>query len=471
MASCWRIQTGLTSKIIMRRLLTPLVLVITLSATAVPRFALAQAALTRDFELEASRSEHLEVEPVNMDKVYLEDEKRVLAGHVPQYATAIPVMVKPLADQQWVEQQWSRVGDEVFRWRLGVTSPGALSLSLAFSHYQMPENGQLFVSSADGRQRLGPYTAADNKAHGQLWTPPLDGDSLVLELTVPGAELERLELELTRIHHGYAGLGGPEPRSGSCQRDVACSETSIWQDVARSVALVSIEGVRFCSGFLVNNTQLDGRPLFITAAHCGVTAENAASVVVMWNYESPLCDEEGAPDLDPVRQSQTGATLRASYAPSDFVLLELDEVPDAEWNVHYAGWDRSESEPLSAAAIHHPNTDRKRISFDYDRARTSSYLKRQRSLDGDHLQVTGWDLGTTEGGSSGSPLFNQDQRVVGQLHGGYAACSNRRADWFGRLAVSWTGGETRESRLSEWLDPLVSAAVVLDGINASDLPE
>ena len=34
----------------------------------------------------------------------------------------------------------------------------------------------------------------------------------------------------------------------------------------------------------------------------------------------------------------------------------------------------------------------------------------------------GWELGVTEGGSSGSPLFDQNGRIIGQLFGGTATC-------------------------------------------------
>ncbi len=447
--------------IIMRSLLISL----TLTAVVSP-LALAQELPQRGPRFDLSRIERYELPRVDLERARLDDEQRVIAGEVPHFAVAVEVAISP-----WDHGQWDTLGDDEARWRLALDSPGALSLSLAFRRFHMPEGGRLEIYSADGELHAGPFTAADNEDHGELWTPPLLTDFLILEVVIPDEGFYLLELELDRVHHGYAGFGGPEPRSGECQRDVACSETEVWQDVARSVALVSIQGVRFCTGFLVNNTHIDGQALFVTAYHCGVDAANAASVVVMWNYAAPLCGEGAAPELDLTRQFQTGAVLRAAYEPSDFVLLELDDRPDPAWGVYYAGWDRTPTLPQSAAAIHHPNTDRKRISFDYDGTEPTPYLEGERVAEADHLRVVTWEVGTTEGGSSGAPLFNQDQRVVGQLHGGYAACGNGRSDWFGRFSVSWDGGGTRESRLADWLDPLATAAAALDGLDASDLPE
>ncbi len=76
-------------------------------------------------------------------------------------------------------------------------------------------------------------------------------------------------------------------------------------------------------------------------------------------------------------------------------------------------------------------------------------------------------MGSTEGGSSGAPLYNQDMRVVGLLHGGYAACGDARADWFGRFSVAWAGAGSSRTRLSDWLDPLATGAVTLDGLDGS----
>ena len=38
--------------------------------------------------------------------------------------------------------------------------------------------------------------------------------------------------------------------------------------------------------------------------------------------------------------------------------------------------------------------------------------------------IRGWDIGSTEGGSSGAPLFNAGQRVIGLLSGGIARCGD-----------------------------------------------
>lgn len=87
-----------------------------------------------------------------------------------------------------------------------------------------------------------------------------------------------------------------------------------------------------------------------------------------------------------------------------------------------------------------------------------------------HLHVF-WDTpGTTEGGSSGSPLYSPDGRVIGQLHGGLASCTTTGADhsdYYGRVFTSWTGGGANASRLSNWLDPAASGAEFIDGLDST----
>jgi len=174
-------------------------------------------------------------------------------------------------------------------------------------------------------------------------------------------------------------------------------------------------------------------------------------VVVYWNYQSPDC---GLRDGGSLAQTSNGSTLLARYTTSDFILLELDEVPDMAFGVKYAGWNRTLDDPTSATAIHHPRSDVKSISFENDPLTTTAYLQiLPQPGTGNHLRVADWDLGTTESGSSGSPLFDQDHNIVGQLHGGDAACANDLADWYGRLSTSWDGGGAVDSRLSDHLDP------------------
>jgi hypothetical protein len=388
----------------------------------------------------------VEAPPVDLAAVAIEDEERETAGLAPRFAIPDPVFIIPDTDGVW-----EQLDGATSVWRLRVSSPGALSLNLGFTHYDMPEGGRLHIYASDFSQVLRPFTARDNAAHGELWTPVILSDEIVVEVTIPTDVREELQLELTSINVGYRGFGEDGlARSGSCNIDVVCREGDEWRDEIPAIGVISTGGSTFCSGFMVNNTAQDETPYFMTANHCGINVGNAASLVVYWNYETSTCG--GTPDGQ-LNEYQTGSYFRASYSPSDFTLVQLDEDPDPTWEITFAGWDRSGTDATSAVGIHHPGTDEKRISFEYDPTSTTSYGGTSVPGNGTHVRVTDWDLGTTEGGSSGSPLFNQDHHVIGQLHGGYAACGNDLSDWYGKFSVSWTGGGTSSTRLQDWLDP------------------
>ncbi|HPM22452.1 MAG TPA: trypsin-like peptidase domain-containing protein [Phycisphaerae bacterium] len=404
----------------------------------------------------------VELPALDLAAVQAEDAAREAAGLAPRFAIPNETIIRPETDGTWEE-----LDGQARLWRLRISAPGALSLNLGFTAYYMPAGGELRVYAADGSYDLPPFTAADNAAHGELWTPVVLADDIIVQVMVPKAGADELRLELTAINVGYRAFGEMLPdKSGACNVDVICPEGDNWRNEIPTVAVISTGGSLFCTGFMVNNVRQDMTPYFMTANHCGISSGNAASLVVYWNFQSPTCGQHGGGSLS---QSQTGSYFRATYSASDFTLVELDSLPSPAWNITYAGWDRSTNDPTSATAIHHPDCDEKSISFEYQACTTTSYLGTSVPGDGTHIRVIDWDVGTTEPGSSGSPLFDQNHRVVGQLHGGYAACGNNSSDWYGRFSKSWTGGGTNASRLSNWLDPDNTGAVTVDTLGPGRL--
>ena len=381
-----------------------------------------------------------------------------------QFAAPFVVKVTPATHGQWETTADGQT--RVWRWR--VTSAGAISLNLGFTRYRMPEGGRLLVYTPDYTEVIGPFTDTDNEAHGELWTPILTGDEVVIEVAVPAGQVEEVELELGSVNRGYqdVALAIRGVRSHwSCNIDVVCSEADAYRDQVRSVGLIVIDGRSSCSGAMLSNTARDGKPYFLTAQHCFPMSEDdpehvASSAVVYWNYESPTCGSQSDGSL---AQYQIGASLRAHHQATDFALLELDDRPDPTHKVYYAGWDRSEAKVTSAVGIHHPRGHVKSIGFENSTVTVTS--QGQTSVPGDrsHLRVDRWERGTSELGSSGSPLFNQNKRVVGQLSLTSTTRCVLGSEWYGRVATSWTGGETRDSRLSDWLDPDGTGGTTIDG--------
>ena len=357
---------------------------------------------------------------------------------------------------------WETLPEGGRLWRLSIASPGAKSLSLGLTSYELPTGAKLWIYDGGRTTVQGPYTAKHRSDKGRLFTPVVPGEEITLELFVPAGAAFEPVLEVGRVHHAFRDFiksGGD--KSGGCNNDVVCPEGNPWRDQIRSVARYSAMGTGNCTGQLVNNTDGDFTPYFLSANHCGIDASNDDTMVFYWNFESPNCGDQGGGSLS---DSQVGAVFRASWAPSDFVLVELSDVPDADFDTFYTGWDATGATPSSAVAIHHPSADEKAISFENQGLTTTAYKSDSSDASEDHWRVADWDDGTTEPGSSGSCLWNPANSLcVGQLHGGFAACGNDDPDWYGKLSVSWEGGGSASTRLRDWLNPADDGTLLLPG--------
>ena len=391
-------------------------------------------------------------------------------GRAPRYAESVEVFISPDT-----HGNWEALPDGDLVWRLRVHSASARSLNFGFTKYFMPEGGTLVLYSYDQNNVMGPFSPADNEEHEQLWTPIVRGDETVIEVRLPAGERENLQLELKYVNHDFVGFGEPSALlSGSCNLDVICSEEDGWgivddyRDIIQSVAVISTGGGTFCTGFLVNNVRQDCAPLFMTANHCGISPGAAPSLVTYWNFFNSTCRQPGSAASGGagdgmLNDFNTGSTHLASYGPSDMTIVLMDDPISETADAFFAGWDATDVIPQSAIAVHHPSTDEKRISFENDPTYIGIGLSSTADPNGDHVVVPDWDIGTTEGGSSGSPLFNADKRVVGQLHGGGAACGNNAYDTYGWMFTSWEGGGSPSTRLKDWLDPDDTGITVIDG--------
>jgi len=343
-------------------------------------------------------------------------------------------------------------GDKV--WRLKIVCPGAYTINLLYSNYWLPEGAKFYIYNENKTEILGAFTSLNNKDHGEFATGLLRGDVCILEYNEPSFVTQKGAITVSRVVHGYKDILADFGDSGSCNNNVHCPEGDPWADQIRAVAMILTGGgFRICSGSLVNNVNQDLTQYFLTANHC-LGGEN--SWIFMFNYESPNCSNINGP----TNQTVSGSTLLATRTESDFALLLLSEQIPESYNVYFAGWSNINVASPNAVGIHHPSGDIKKISFQNDPLISADYLQDTGTT---HWKIDNWEDGTTEGGSSGSPLYDNNHRVVGQLHGGYASCTSITPDWYGKFSLSWNGGSTPSTRLRDWLDPQNTGATTLDG--------
>lgn len=405
------------------------------------------------------------VPPLNRAAIATEDTNRSANGDAARYAIPNKVSISPNTHGTWeqLDATWSL-------WRLRIKTGNANHVNLGFQTFFMPPSARMQVYSADYSYVVRPFDKQDHQPTGEFWTPVVMGNEVVCEVYVQTAHIPQVLLDMKHIGSGYrffgagaTALSSGTDGSGSCNVDVNCPQGAAWAAEISASAAISTGGSLFCSGSMINNTANDGRNFFLTAYHCGVNASAAPSLVCYWNYEAATCGGSGGP----LNQFTVGSVLRARYNTSDFTLVELNSTPNAAWGVTYAGWNRGTATATSAVAIHHPSGDSKKISFENQAVQFTAYGSTTQNPNANHVRVVDWDQGTTEGGSSGSPLFDQNHRIIGQLHGGSAACGNNASDWYGRLYTSWTGGGSNSSRLSNWLDPIGTGATTLDTLGGT----
>jgi len=366
---------------------------------------------------------------------------------------------------------WEQTQDNVMVWRQRIVSPNAHSINLAFTKFYLPPSASLFVYNVDKTESIGPLTKSDNDEHMQYWTPLITGQEVVIELQISPEELDDYKLELSRVNHDFTNI--QKSFSGSCNIDVECGSedgyplVDEYRDIIRSVGAYTVGGIDACSGTLINNARNDCTPYFLTAEHCGIRTTNAASVVIYWNYQNSTCRQPNGSQSGGIgnglrNQFNSGSQLRASLNNSDFALIELDDPIDPEMNLYFSGWNRQVELTDTSICIHHPGVEEKRISFDFDRLMYDNV-----GFDTTHILVQDWDIGTTEGGSSGAGIFNSRGELIGQLTGGLAACGNDLHDTYGWMNYSWEGAGTVSTSLQPWLDPDNTNLVSMQGRECS----
>ena len=371
---------------------------------------------------------------------------------------------------------WSKQDAQKSKWYMHIKAEKAISINLNFSEFHLSENAKLFIYNKDQKDILGAITQRNNKVDGKFSTRPMMGEDIYLELWVPTNEIENNKLSINQLIYGFRDFRSKANksfnRSAKCNQNIGCEEGILWSDIKRSVVMITtVNNTRLCTGTLVNNVAQDSTPYLLTASHCNV----ATNSNFIFNYESPnpKCDFTNDTSNGLLNQSISGAISRArGVSPnpnlefSDFHLFELSSTPPASYNAYYAGWSAIDTPSVRSTTIHHPSGDIKKISIDEDTTISTGNNTLRANT---HWMVTDWELGTTEGGSSGSSLFDENLRIIGQLQGGDAACNNNAQDYYGKFAVSWDSLNANNRQLKNWLDPNNTGTLVMDGMDPNGI--
>ncbi len=324
-------------------------------------------------------------------------------------------------------------------WTLAIRSPGAIGIRIHFSNFEIGNGSALvYAREAEGAIVHGPYTAKGPNQTGDFWTASLPGELVVIEVSGAGT----LNTEIAEIVHfdkhpaaSAQGEGFAPQDHLPCHLDVRCYASPPVNPFARDAVgqMNFVDGGQnfVCTGTLLNDR--DGEtfvPYFLTAFHCVNTQAVTNTLEVVWLWQRNSCGGP-LPNFFSLPRNIGGALLETNPTDSgnDMAFIRLTgEVPGG---AALAGWTTGNL-PNNFVGIHHPGGSWKRVNFQHEELIVGPCDNRPRSQY--HYCVN--DSGITEGGSSGSGIFNDAGQLMGQLWGvccpashgencANSACNNR----------------------------------------------
>ncbi|GAB6011772.1 T9SS type A sorting domain-containing protein [Viscerimonas tarda] len=420
---------------------------------------------------------------VKLDRETLEKEDR-LAREIAaplRIAVSVPVLVDISKTGEWSVLAG---GEKI--WQQSIQLPEAQGLIVSYKDFYIPKGAKLFIYNEDKSEVLGAYTETTNPNNGgEFSTQMLSGDKITLEYVASEVSGEQPRILINDVGYVYnlKDIRSTLADELACMVDINCAEGDNWQKQKRGVVHIRMkysDGWYVCSGSLINNTAKDKTPYILTAGHCfydnGVNA-NFETAQFYFNYENSTCKPTTSDALK--TQTLTGCDMKVNLpiaGKSDGLLLQLKSAIPTNYNVYYNGWDANNVVPANGVVIHHPDGTPKKIST-YTQSPVTTRWENTNPANSfwevKYAQTTN-GKGVTAGGSSGSPLFNQNGLIIGTLTGGSSYCVNtyeggeylggpNEPDWYGRLWYHFDQSSTADQKMKTYLDPTNSGVKTLPG--------
>ncbi len=390
-------------------------------------------------------------------------------------------------------------------WRAKISVPNSIAIKPLYKAFQVPKGVTYYVSNENGRQLVGGFDYRSNVPEKTMGHEMVQGDIINLEMDIAaGVNENEIEFQITQLYGLYRGASAfiqeyvtPEGEdaakptevdldsSDPCQINAVCPTATRWQQISKSTAHIWItDGTSggFCSGNLINNTNKDCAPYFLTAMHCDEGNGKTNAYFNNWEFtfglQSSLCSGGGA---TPKGRVLLGANFaaRSDYPASeignpnpaftgDWLLLRLRDPSGqlAAWDTYLGGWDRSTTATDTLwVSFHHPSGDRKKFSKSQPLSGNGTF--NQSAIPNTHWQVAFLE-GGSQPGSSGSCLFTASTgRIIGDLSGGSGSspCASNRRALYSKLSRNWEypeGDGTAQSMLKPHLDPANTGAMTME---------
>jgi hypothetical protein len=367
---------------------------------------------------------------------------------------------------------------------LEIESANAYFLSLIFSEFTIPEGDELYIYNRKKTILMGPFTSRNSPKGGRYTVDIIEDDNLILEYQKSKHGVTTGKIHISQIVHGMNPLrtADTEPNLllkqalnyDDCFIDANCSEGDGWSNQKSGVCLVfaSKEGtMTFASAVLVNNARQDNTPYILTANH-NLSGYNDYSLYTFrFKYWTNACGNRTSTNSATI--IYTGAEVLETwnhYAAdgNDIALLKLLEEPSSLDSVYLCGWSMDASAPTQGVYLSHTGPIPMEIA-------KSNNIRPYSMPNYGGFNINAWwycpiDIGAIATGASGSPLFDEDKRIIGILSANAPLPNNCYSVAFsGRLNYAWSTLGDNGYTLRDWLDPDNTGVITLDGQQSCEM--
>lgn len=348
----------------------------------------------------------------------------------------------------------TQIIDDLKITRLSIKSKTATNINLYFSKFILNEESKLFIYDPMYNEVIGALNYKNNNQQNDLAVCSIKGDEIIIELQESQNSKNKNEIKVGKIYHGFKSTG--YNTSSYCENNIICDNTLLINKLKKAIVKLEVEGTTktsLCTGTIINNMKEDKSPFIIIANHCLEEGTNKFNVI--FNYDSPSCNTTTKPIKN---QSMYGASILANNKYLDFALIKLNDSIPSSYEPYFAGINLSKASNIAVSnfyGIHHPSGDVKKISYSTYQISTSTFDDNLDLVcDENSHWVVKWNSGVTEGGSSGSGIFDKNGYLLGTLSGGSSSCKNQNEfDFFSKIGISWDKYTSANLQIKKWLDP------------------
>jgi len=292
---------------------------------------------------------------------------------------------------------------------------GFLRLHFTNIHFEGAGRGTVTVIGQGGDE-LAKWTFAEFAARGEHWTRLLPEGFAVVQVHRDDDQPVRLQFkirEAARESKGGTVLSRQDPNHIKDKDISTYTGNAAIMGAAKSVAKINFpSGAKLatCTGFMVTEN------LMLTNHHCVNTLETCFATIAIFGYQ-----RDASGHIQATKQYDCIAVV-ATDKKRDYSLLRIAGGPgaDSKWGVLKLGHSTSLANRQPLYMIQHPSGEPKRVALEDCSVTTQKASGSTPSLETDFGHKC-----DTESGSSGSPILDLSDQVVGLHHMGFDAKTNR----------------------------------------------